>query len=76
MSMTVKARVKHGRLLVDEPTKLPEGTELDLVILDDDLSDDDRVRLHAALDRSDDDVKAGRLASGDDVIARLKRDIS
>ena len=29
--MTVHARVKNGRLLVDEPTNLPEGTELMLV---------------------------------------------
>ena len=29
--MTVHARVKNGRLLVDEPTDLPEGTELVLV---------------------------------------------
>lgn len=29
--MTVHARVKNGRLLVDEPTDLPDGTELVLV---------------------------------------------
>ncbi len=29
--MPVHARVKNGRLLVDEPTDLPEGTELTLV---------------------------------------------
>jgi hypothetical protein len=31
MKMTVHARVKNGRLLVDEPTDLPDGTELVLV---------------------------------------------
>jgi len=29
--MTVHARVKNGRLVVDEPTHLPDGTELVLV---------------------------------------------
>ncbi len=29
--MPVRARVKNGRLRVDEPTDLPEGTELLLV---------------------------------------------
>jgi len=29
--MTVHARLRNGRLLVDEPTDLPEGTELVLV---------------------------------------------
>jgi hypothetical protein len=39
----VKARVKNGRLLVDEPTTLPEGAELQLAIIDgDDLDDAER----------------------------------
>lgn len=37
--MTVRARVSNGRLVVDEPTTLPEGTKIDLVALDDDLDD-------------------------------------
>jgi hypothetical protein len=32
--MTLKARVKAGRLVVDEPTDLPEGTEVELLPLD------------------------------------------
>jgi hypothetical protein len=36
MKMTVHARVKNGRLLVDEPTDLPDGTELVLVPAADD----------------------------------------
>lgn len=30
----VRAQVKNGRLIVDEPTSLPEGTVLDLVLDD------------------------------------------
>jgi hypothetical protein len=37
--MTVRARVKNGRLVVDEPTDLPEGTEVELAPVDDDLGD-------------------------------------
>lgn len=29
--ITVRARVRNGRLVVDEPTDLPDGTEIDLV---------------------------------------------
>ena len=29
--MTVRGHVKSGRLVVDEPTDLPEGTEVELV---------------------------------------------
>ena len=69
--MTIKARVQDGRLIVDEPTDLPEGTEVRLLPLDpgDWLDDDDRKALHDALDLSEDDVKAGRLV---DAVAVLK----
>jgi hypothetical protein len=32
--MTLTARVKAGGLVVDEPTDLPEGTEIELLPLD------------------------------------------
>ena len=32
--MTIKARVHAGRIIVDEPTNLPEGTEIELLPLD------------------------------------------
>jgi len=39
----LKARVERGRLMLDVPTKLPEGTVVDLVMadLDDDELDDE-----------------------------------
>jgi len=41
-------------LILDDPVDLPEGSEVDLVPADegDDLDDEDRARLHAALERS------------------------
>ena len=71
--LTVRARVKNGRLLVDEPTDLPEGTEVELTALDDDLDDDDRAQLHAALDAADDELRAGKGIPGERVIAALRR---
>lgn len=67
----LKAHVKNGRLLLDEPTDLPDGTEVTVTIADDDLDDEDRARLHAALERSMAQAKAGKLVDADDVIARL-----
>jgi len=32
--MSVRARVRNGRLIVDEPTDLPDGTEVELVAVD------------------------------------------
>ena len=50
----MKAKVLSGRLILNEPTKLPEGTEVELVPVDgDDLDDDDHQRLHAALAESE-----------------------
>ena len=31
----LKAHVKNGRLVLDEPTDLPEGTEVEVLALDD-----------------------------------------
>jgi hypothetical protein len=72
--MTIKARVLAGRLVVDEPTNLPEGTEVELLPLDpgDWLSEEDRQALHAALARSDADVRAGRLVDAAEVLKRLR----
>lgn len=73
--MTLKARVKGGRLVVDEPTDLPEGTEVELLPLDpgDWLDETDRARLHDALRESQGDVEAGRLVSAEDVLRELRR---
>ena len=72
--MTIKARVHAGRLVVNEPTSLPEGTEVELLTLDpgDWLDDDDRAALHAALAQSEADVKAGRLIDAADVLKGLR----
>ena len=47
----MKARVHNGRLLLDEPTDLPDGTEVEIALLDrDDLTRSERAQLDAALD--------------------------
>jgi hypothetical protein len=72
--MTLKARVKAGRLVVDEPTELPEGTEIELLPLDpgDWLDETGRAALHQALNDSAEDVKVGRLVDADVVLRQLR----
>jgi len=72
--MTIKARVNAGRLVVNEPTDLPEGTELELLPLDpgDWLDEADRAALHNALHDSNVDVAAGRLVDADDILKELR----
>ncbi len=72
--MTIKARVRDGRLTVDEPTNLPDGTEVQLLPLDpgDWLDDADRAALHEALSQSDADVNAGRLLDATNLLKGLR----
>lgn len=72
--MTITARVHAGRLIVDEPTTLPEGTEVRLLPLDpgDWLDESERAALHEALAQSETDVKAGRLRDAADILKGLR----
>jgi hypothetical protein len=71
----LRARVQKGRLLVDEPTDLPEGTVLDLVVDDegDDMDDAERAALDAAITRGLDAARAGKVRPAADVVADLRR---
>ncbi len=75
----VKARVRNGRLVLDEPTDLPEGEEVEFVPLDDVLAsggdyldDQERERLHRSTERGLEDVKAGRTVEATKVIDELR----
>ena len=75
----LKAHVRKGRLVLDEPTDLPEGEEIELVPLDevlasggDYLDDEERERLHASIERGLEDVKGGRTVDARQVIERLR----
>ena len=72
---SLKARVKDGRLVLDEPTELPEGTEVELLPADasDDLDDEDRRRLHEAIARSAEEARSGRVVPAEEVLRKLRR---
>lgn len=74
LRMTIKALVHGGRLVVNEPTNLPDGTEVELLPLDpgDWLDDADRKALHNALADSEADVAAGRLVDAAEVLKGLR----
>lgn len=69
----MRARVRDGRLTLDEPTDLPEGTEVELLVDRDDVDDDDRARLHAAIEAADVELRAGLGIPAAEVIAELRR---
>ena len=71
----LRARVENGRLVLDEPTTLPEGTVLDLIVDDegDDLTDDERSALHEMLSASWESAKAGRLRPASAIVDELRQ---
>lgn len=72
MQQTRRARVKNGRLVLDEPTNLPEGAEVTVILADaDDLDDEERAELHRAIEEGMDDCDAGRVEDAHKVIAEL-----
>ena len=71
----LRARVEKGRLILDEPTTLPDGTIIDLVVDDegDNLTDEDRRALHAALSASWTSAEAGRLHPASAILDELRQ---
>ncbi len=71
----LRARVEKGRLVLDEPTTLPEGTVVDLVADDegDDLTSEERRALHEALLASWTSAEAGRLRPTAEILDELRR---
>ena len=72
MQPSLKARVRNGRLTFDEPTTLPEGAEVHVILDDgDELDADERAELHRAIDEGMADGDAGRDEDADVVIDEL-----
>jgi hypothetical protein len=72
--MVLRALVKDGHLVLDEPTSLPEGTVLDLVVDDegDNLDDNERAALHEDLAAAWESVRAGRVRPASEIVDELR----
>jgi len=69
----LKAHVKDGRLVLDEPTELPEGAEVELVAVeDDDLEPEERARLLQAIEEGAQDIERGDHTDGFEFGAQLR----
>ena len=71
----LRARVEKGRLVLDEPTTLPEGMVVDLVADDegDDLTNEERRALNEALSTSWRSAEAGSLQPASRILDELRR---
>jgi hypothetical protein len=67
------AHVKGGRIVIDEPTDLPEGTKLKLQVVDtpEALDDEARAQLHAKLGEGLAAARAGRTVSAEALKSKL-----
>jgi hypothetical protein len=70
----LRARVQNGRLVLDEPTELPEGMVLELAVVDagDTLDDEERAALHAALEEGLAQAEAGEDVDAFEALKRLR----
>jgi hypothetical protein len=69
-----KARVQNGRLQLDEPTDLPEGTELELIPANDELTDQQRAEVMAGIREGLAQIRAGQSIDADEVIDEILAD--
>ena len=64
--------MRSGRRVLDEPTDLPEGEEVEVLVPEgDELSPEERARLDAALELSMAQAREGKLVDGEGVIREL-----
>jgi hypothetical protein len=68
----LKAVVKNGRLVLDEPTKLPEGTEVELLSIDDAIDPEERARLLQSIEDGFADIERGDHIDAFEFVARLR----
>lgn len=74
MSLTLRARVRGGRVVVEDTIDLPEDTELRLLVVDegDGLDEEDRARLHAAIEESQAQIDRGETVPLEEVLADVR----
>jgi hypothetical protein len=74
--MVVRAHVRKGRLVVDEPTDLPDGAEVTLELVEDvlasELEPEERERLEASIETARAQAERGEGIDGAAFIARLR----
>ena len=68
----LKAHVQNGRLVLDEPTDLPEGSEVEIVLVEDDLESAERARLVQAVEDGIEDFERGDHMDGFDFIVQMR----
>lgn len=61
---TLRAVVKNGRLVLDAPTDLPEGSEVCLAVIEDGFEPEEKARLIAAIEQGYWEIERGDFVDG------------
>ena len=73
--MIVHARVRSGRFVIEEPTDLPDGTEVTLEVVEDvldgEMSKPDRAELERSIAIAREQWRRGEGMDGDEYLAKL-----
>jgi hypothetical protein len=72
----IVAKVRNGRIHVDEPTDLPDGTTVQLYVVDqgDEIDEDERQALDDAIDEASESVARGEKIPADEALRLLDAD--
>jgi hypothetical protein len=73
MSLPLRGHVQDGKVLVDDMVDLPNGTQVQLTLVDtgDDLDDEERSRLLDAIEVSQAQIDAGLGVPADRLVLEL-----
>jgi hypothetical protein len=68
----LKAHVENGRIIVDEPTDLPDGTVLRVVPLSDEMDPEERAALERSIEEGYEDFERGDVEDAFEHLARMR----
>jgi predicted DNA-binding antitoxin AbrB/MazE fold protein len=68
----LRGHVENGRIVADEPVDLPEGTAVEIVADDDELSPEEHAEALASIERGLEQAARGETSPAEDVLRRLR----
>jgi hypothetical protein len=69
----LRGHVESGRIIVDEPMDLPDGTEVEIAVADDDdMTPEERAELDASIDRGLEQAARGEGIPAEEMLRRLR----
>jgi hypothetical protein len=69
----LRGRIERGRIIVDDPIDLPDGTEVEIAVAEcDEMTAEERAELDASIERGMEQAARGEGISAEEMIRRLR----